>query len=136
MPTSKNMYVGKTWELPVSGFLRPIKAKPVISIASENNKNTPTFTNWLMPILFSFSIFKAFFKAFLFGIDKVKNSPHVTYRKASTFKISTEDGTIINLDGEKSDEGSFNFTVFPKAVKIIASKKSHKKINDYICMFL
>jgi len=66
-------------------------------------------------------------KAFLFGIDKVKNSPHVTYRKASTFKISTEDGTIINLDGEKSDEGSFNFTVFPKAVKIIAPKKSHKK---------
>lgn len=67
------------------------------------------------------------FKAFAFGINSVKNHPSVVYRKASSFKITTDDGTVINLDGEKSDEGSFNFTVLPKAVKIIAPAKLNKQ---------
>ena len=66
------------------------------------------------------------FKAFAFGIDSVKHHHSVSYFKASKFKITTEDGTVINLDGEKSDEGSFTFTVLPRAVKIIAPKKAHK----------
>jgi len=62
-------------------------------------------------------------QAFALGINSVKNSPKVTYRSASSFNIKTEDGTVINLDGEKSEEGSFNFKVLTKAVKIIAPKQ-------------
>lgn len=67
------------------------------------------------------------FKAFVCGVNSVKKHHAVSYFKASKFKITTEDGAVINLDGEKSDEGSFNFTVLPRAVKIIAPKKTHKK---------
>ncbi len=74
----------------------------------------------------AFGDISTIFKAFLFGIDRVKHLPNVTYKKASEFKITTEDGSVINLDGEKSDEGSFNFKVCPKAVKIIAPKRTHK----------
>ena len=67
--------------------------------------------------------------AFTFGINSMKNNPHVTYRSASSFNIKTEEGTVINLDGEKSEEGSFNFKVINKAVKIIAPKQKSEKNN-------
>ena len=62
---------------------------------------------------------------FFFGINSVKNSKKVTYRLTSKFKLKLEDGTTINLDGEKSGHGSFNFSVINKGLKIIVPKK-HK----------
>ena len=104
----------------VAGFPINKKAKlddgeVEIVLFHSNKKNIP------------FDEISIIFKAFTLGIDSVKNHPSVIYRKASNFKITTNDGTIINLDGEKSDEGSFNFTVLPKAIKIIAPVK-HKKL--------
>lgn len=72
---------------------------------------------------------KAMANAFLFGIKKTQNNPNVTHLKASSFEITTKEGTVINLDGEKSKEGCFKFTVLQKAIKIIAPKeKSATKI--------
>ena len=59
---------------------------------------------------------------FLFGIGAVKNSKKVTYRQASKFKMKLEDGLTINLDGEKSGHGSFNFSVINKGLSIIVPK--------------
>jgi len=59
---------------------------------------------------------------FLRGVDKYKNNKKITYRKLSKFTLNTKEGTTINLDGEKSGAGSFNFEVIKSAVKIIAPK--------------
>ena len=59
---------------------------------------------------------------FAFGLDKLKNSKSIIYRKAKNFNITLSEGTAINLDGEKSGEGSFNFEVIQKAIKIITPK--------------
>ena len=64
---------------------------------------------------------------FLRGVEKYKNNKKVTYRKLKEFTINTKEGTIINLDGEKSGEGSFNFSVIKSAVSIIAPKKENEK---------
>ena len=64
---------------------------------------------------------------FFFGIDRFKKSKHITYRKASAFTIDMEEGTAINLDGEKSDEGSFKFQVISNGIQIIAPNKAKKK---------
>lgn len=64
---------------------------------------------------------------FLRGVDKYKNSKKITYRKLKKFTIKTEEGTIINLDGEKSGAGSFDFEVIKSAVKIIAPKRKNAK---------
>ena len=50
------------------------------------------------------------------------NVLQITYRKLSKFTLNTKEGTTINLDGEKSGAGSFNFEVIKSAVKIIAPK--------------
>ncbi len=60
---------------------------------------------------------------FVFGLKPNTKNKHITYLKASSFEISTAEGTTINLDGEKSQDGSFKFNVLNKAVKIIAPKK-------------
>ena len=59
---------------------------------------------------------------FLFGLKSVKNSKNVTYRQASNFKIKLAEDTVINLDGEKSGKGSFNFSVINKGIKILIPK--------------
>ena len=64
---------------------------------------------------------------FLFGLDAYKNSKKITYRKLSKFTIVTEEGTTINLDGEKSGAGSFDFEVIKSGIKIIAPKKNNGK---------
>lgn len=61
--------------------------------------------------------------AFAFGLDRYKNSKKVTYRQLSNFTLNIEENTIINMDGEKSGEGSFNFKVLEKAVKILVPRK-------------
>lgn len=63
---------------------------------------------------------------FFFGVNSVKNSKKVTYRQCSKFKMQLKDGTTINLDGEKSGHGSFNFSVINKGLSIIVPK--NKKI--------
>ena len=62
--------------------------------------------------------------AFARGLDKYKENKKVTYRKLKEFTIKTEEGTIINLDGEKSGSGSFHFEVLQSAVQIIAPKNN------------
>ena len=64
---------------------------------------------------------------FLFGIDRFKHYKHVTYRTASAFNIEMEEGAGINLDGEKSDEGSFNCNVISNGIQIIAPNKAKNK---------
>jgi len=60
---------------------------------------------------------------FIRGVDKYKNNKKITYLKLDKFTINMQDETIINLDGEKSGEGSFNFKVIKSKLKIIVPKK-------------
>lgn len=64
---------------------------------------------------------------FFFGINSVKKSKKVTYRQTSKFKMKLDDGITINLDGEKSGHGSFNFSVINKGLPIIVPKKYKEK---------
>ena len=59
---------------------------------------------------------------FLFGVNSIRKSKHVTYCQASEFKIKLTEDTVINLDGEKSGKGSFDFTVINKGLKILVPK--------------
>ncbi len=59
---------------------------------------------------------------FLFGVNSIRKSKHVTYCQASEFKIKLAEDTVINLDGEKSGKGSFDFTVINKGLKILVPK--------------
>lgn len=69
-------------------------------------------------------IFRAM-SAFAFGLKKIKQKENkkITYRKLSKFTLNAKEGTIINLDGEKSGAGSFNFEVIKEAVEIIVPPK-------------
>lgn len=60
---------------------------------------------------------------FIFGVDLNKKNKNISYRLVDNFNALMKSGTTINLDGEKSGEGSFSFRVFKKAVKIIAPKQ-------------
>ncbi len=70
------------------------------------------------------------FNTFLWGVKKHYKYDHVTYLKASSFELSTEEGTVINLDGEKSKEGTFKFTVIPQGITIIAPKRNKNNTID------
>lgn len=59
---------------------------------------------------------------FVYGLDKLKNNKNIIYRRASKFNMKLGEGTAINLDGEKSGEGSFDFEVLQKSIKIITPK--------------
>lgn len=60
---------------------------------------------------------------FIFGVSAHKKNKHITYRLVDKFSAKVKEGTTINLDGEKSGEGSFSFEVIKQAVKIIAPKQ-------------
>lgn len=61
---------------------------------------------------------------FFFGVNSIRKSKHVTYRQASNFKIKLAEDTVINLDGEKSGKGTFDFSVINKGLKILIPKKT------------
>lgn len=61
---------------------------------------------------------------FFFGVNSIKKSKHVTYRQSSNFKIKLAEDTVINLDGEKSGKGTFDFSVINKGLKILIPKKT------------
>lgn len=58
------------------------------------------------------------FKLFLFGMNSVKNSKHCQIFKLNKFSVILPENTIINLDGEKGFNGSFNFEVLKQHIKI------------------
>lgn len=62
-------------------------------------------------------------KLVLFGVEKYKNSKKITYLKLSKFKLEMQSNTIINLDGEKSGAGNFDFEVLQGSLNIIVPKK-------------
>lgn len=64
--------------------------------------------------------------AFIFGLDRLKKNKKVTYRLLSDFTLNAREGTIINMDGERSGEGSFNFSVIKEGVKIITRSPKGK----------
>ena len=57
-------------------------------------------------------------KVFLSGIPKNSTNQIQVFR-TSNFSLTTLDNTIINLDGEKISNGSFNFEVIKKGVRIL-----------------
>ena len=61
---------------------------------------------------------------FLFGVNSIRKSKNVTYRQSSNFKIKLAEDTVINLDGEKSGKGTFEFSVINKGLKILIPKKT------------
>ena len=63
---------------------------------------------------------------FLFGVKSIRKSKNVTYLQASQFNIKLAEDTVINLDGEKSGKGSFEFTVINKGIKILVPPKNNK----------
>lgn len=67
---------------------------------------------------------------FLFGVKSIRKSKHVTYAQASEFKIKLAEDTVINLDGEKSGKGSFDFTVINKGLKILIPKNAKLGENN------
>ena len=66
-------------------------------------------------------------KTFVFGLNSTKNSKKVTYRKLSKFSISTNDDAILNLDGEKSGGGSFDFEIIQGGISILCPTKQKRK---------
>jgi diacylglycerol kinase (ATP) len=60
---------------------------------------------------------------FLFGLWSAKNKKYVTYRQLSKFTLKTNDEIPINMDGEKTSKGSFDFSVINNGIKIIAPKR-------------
>ena len=66
---------------------------------------------------------------FMFGVRAYKRSKHVTYIKTNAFNLKTNSGLIINLDGEKCGEGSFEFSVLQGGVKLIIPQKSYKRLK-------
>ena len=66
---------------------------------------------------------------FLFGVKSIRKSKNVTYRQASNFHIKLAEDTVINLDGEKSGKGSFDFSVINKGLKILVPKKIKEKLD-------
>lgn len=65
---------------------------------------------------------------FALGLNNYKKSKHITYRVLSDFSMKVDDSAIINLDGEKTGAGTFDFKVINKAVKIIVPKKKVDKL--------
>lgn len=61
--------------------------------------------------------------SFLFGVNHLKKNKHIIYRQVSNFKITTDDDTPINIDGEKAFDGSFDFEVIQRGLKILIPKK-------------
>lgn len=69
---------------------------------------------------------------FVRGLKKYEISDKVTHLKLSNFTLTTKEGTVINLDGEKSAAGSFKFDVLKQAVQIIVPKKyNSQKYNQF-----
>ena len=69
-------------------------------------------------------------RAFLGGLSWTKHNKKVVYLKAKEFTLEIDKGAIINLDGEKSGEGSFNFRVIPRGIDILLSPKMRKKLEN------
>ncbi len=63
---------------------------------------------------------------FLFGVWSIRKSKNVTYRQSASFKIKMAEDTVINLDGEKSGKGTFDFNVINKGLKILIPMKTKK----------
>lgn len=68
-------------------------------------------------------------KVFLNGVGSVMKDKKVIYLKVNEFTLETDGGTIINLDGEKSGEGSFEFRVLPRGIDILLSPNMRKKLE-------
>lgn len=64
---------------------------------------------------------------FAFGLKHYVKNKKITYRKLKNFTIEIDDSAIINLDGEKSQAGTFDFSVINKAVQIIVPKSKGGK---------
>lgn len=69
-------------------------------------------------------------RGFLFGIPRKRNKS-VIFRQVDKFKLTVKDETPINIDGEKALDGSFDFEVIPKGLKILVPKKVKKKHNKH-----
>ncbi len=68
-------------------------------------------------------------ETFVLSLNQTKKSKGVTYKKLSSFTLKTSEGTVINLDGERSSEGSFDFQVIKQGVKILIPKKSFRRLT-------
>lgn len=69
---------------------------------------------------------------FLRGIDHYINKKHVHHLQLSSFNVETDGDTVINLDGEKVNSGSFNVRVIKGGLDIIVPKinKLQKQIKN------
>lgn len=65
---------------------------------------------------------------FLFGLNAFKKNKKITYLKTDKFRLTTDGGLTINLDGEKCGEGSFDFSIIKSGVQIIVPQKSYQKL--------
>ena len=64
---------------------------------------------------------------FTLGVDKQKSKKHIEYRKLSEFSVNIDTGITVNLDGEKSGVGSFEFSVIKEGVEILIPNKHGKR---------
>ena len=98
-----------------AGFLVNKKAKLDDGVVEVVVFHSHKKSIWLFDILRAV-------RFFLFGVNSIKKSKNVTYRQASSFQIKLAEDTVINLDGEKSGKGSFDFNVINKGLKILIPK--------------
>lgn len=61
-------------------------------------------------------------KLFTLGINYLAKRGEIIHFALPSFTLETSEATSINLDGEKSCQGTFEFTMIQKAVKILVTK--------------
>lgn len=66
----------------------------------------------------AFSTFLRIFRLFLFGMKSLKNNKNTIILKLNKFKVEIPNDEIINLDGESTNSGNFDFEVLNKEVEI------------------
>ena len=66
-----------------------------------------------------FSSLFTLLKMFLKGIHSLKNKKHVTVLNLDSFSVNISKSLTINIDGEKTFKGNFNFQTIKEGVRII-----------------
>lgn len=66
-------------------------------------------------------------RVFLFGITTLHNTKDIVVLKLNKFSVNFEENVVINIDGERGLEGSFDFEVLKQHIEIFVRGENGKK---------
>lgn len=66
-------------------------------------------------------------RLFLFGVTSIKNVKNCTVLKLSDFRITLNDNTPVNVDGEHGLKGSFDFSIEKEHIEIFVKEDKQTK---------